>query len=990
MKIADLYVDLKLDSMGFNSELNRALSTATAKAKPISVPVTADTSKLDKSLRESEKGVGRLKGAFKGLGGAVAGGVAALGVGAFAKSVVSAASDAQQSIGATETVFGKFSDSVIKNSDKAAKSVGLSANAYRENANLVGSLLKNQGVAAKDLGKQTDGLIRVGADLSATFGGTTKEAVEALGSALKGEFDPLEKYGISLKASTVSTEAMRIAGVKSKGAFEKLSVAQQTAAKRQATTNIIMKQSADAQGAFGRETDTLAHQQQVLGAQFENVKSKIGRALLPILTRLLMWVNEKMLPAFKTLQTLFVTKVVPAFKALGEMIREKVMPPLTKFIRFLIDNKESVIAFVGVLAGFLIINKIVGMVKALAGAVRILSAAMAANPIGLVVVALAALAAGLVFAYKHSETFKRIVDDAWKKIQVAVKIAWEQYIKPALTALWAFITQTLIPTVQRLWRDYIQPAFVKIGQIISFAWNNVIKPILSAWWTYITKVLIPVIKFLWNNVIKPAFSFIGKVISVAWNNVIKPIFKAFWAYISNVLIPVIKFLWQKIIQPGFSLIGTIIKNTWEKFIKPTFEKLKEGVDKIRGAFKTAVDKIGTIWEGLKSAAKTPVKFIIDTVYNNGIWKIVDLLPGDNPLKKFDTSGWKSGGVLPGFTPGRDVHQFYSPTAGGLALSGGEAIMRPEWVRAVGGPAAVATMNKRARRGIYDHFYSGGIWRPTKSGSYMGGIHGSPPAVDVGVGVGTPVYAGHAGRVSSSYDIRGYEPRAPHGGLGYRSYGRVINISGDGISTLYAHLSERYAKVGTQLTGGELIGLSGNTGHSFGPHLHFGASGISPRYFGSGATSYSGGGGDGGSNWFSIIGDVKDAFGNVKDAVSNMANSDWFGVMKTAAKGIVNMAVDFINDKIPNWGPVPDNPLPHFDNGGWLERGRTLAVNNTGGPEAVLTGQQWQQMERLIRAVETGRGGGAPLIGHAVIRENVDLELYERQRAFRDRMTRVGG
>jgi SLT domain-containing protein/uncharacterized coiled-coil DUF342 family protein len=55
-----------------------------------------------------------------------------------------------------------------------------------------------------------------------------------------------------------------------------------------------------------------------------------------------------------------------------------------------------------------------------------------------------------------------------------------------------------------------------------------------------------------------------------------------------------------------------------------------------------------------------------------------------------------GGVLPGYTPGRDVHQFVSPTAGELHLSGGEAVMRPEWTAAVG-PGYVNKMNLIARQ-----------------------------------------------------------------------------------------------------------------------------------------------------------------------------------------------------------------------------------------------------------------------------------------------------
>lgn len=76
-----------------------------------------------------------------------------------------------------------------------------------------------------------------------------------------------------------------------------------------------------------------------------------------------------------------------------------------------------------------------------------------------------------------------------------------------------------------------------------------------------------------------------------------------------------------------------------------------------------------------------------------------------------TTAAAMGGVLPGYTPGRDVHMFSSPTGGQLALSGGEAIMRPEWTRAVGGPAAVAAMNRAARG-----FAGGGVLRFATGGT----------------------------------------------------------------------------------------------------------------------------------------------------------------------------------------------------------------------------------------------------------------------------------
>lgn len=79
-------------------------------------------------------------------------------------------------------------------------------------------------------------------------------------------------------------------------------------------------------------------------------------------------------------------------------------------------------------------------------------------------------------------------------------------------------------------------------------------------------------------------------------------------------------------------------------------------------------------------------------------------------------------------------------------------------------------------------------------------------IDVSAPVGTPVYAAHAGRVTVL--------SAP------ASYGHYLEVEGDGVLTLYGHLS-RALRDGETVQAGELIGYTGNTGNSTGPHLHFG-------------------------------------------------------------------------------------------------------------------------------------------------------------------------
>lgn len=285
---------------------------------------------FDKFGKSAEKAGGRLSkfGSTTKKGLAVLAGGAAIagaGIALFAKSTIQSASDSQQSFGATQAVFGKYAKSVIKDSRKAADAYGLSANDFRESSNLIGSLLKNQGVAQDQLGDKTKSLVALGADLSATYGGKAKDAVEALGAAFKGEFDPLERYGVSLKQSTINTEAYRLANVKTQGEFAKLSVKQQRAATQQATMKILMQQTKDAQGQFAKQTGTLAEKQQILAAKFDNVKSKIGKALLPAISGFVGFLSDTAMPALDdaagAVKDFFKTKGNAALKKAVEGIK---------------------------------------------------------------------------------------------------------------------------------------------------------------------------------------------------------------------------------------------------------------------------------------------------------------------------------------------------------------------------------------------------------------------------------------------------------------------------------------------------------------------------------------------------------------------------------------------------------------------------------------------------------------------------------------------
>lgn len=565
------------------------------------------------------------------------------------------------------------------------------------------------------------------------------------------------------------------------------------------------------------------------------------------------------------------------------------------------DNQTTVAILAGVLggltAGIAVYSATVKIVTAVTAAwntvQKLLNGTMRLNPIGLVVTALAALAAAAVIAYKKSDTFRAIVDKAWAVIKQSVSTAWENYIKPAFKAMSDFVTGTLIPVTQRLWRDNIKPVFEQIGRIIQVAWNNVIKPIFQIWKSYYENVLFPVIRFLWTNVVKPVMEQLGSGIKKAWENVIRPVFNALGGFIEG---------------------------------------------KVAPAFKTGVNAIKDIWNGLKEIAAKPVRFLVNTVYNDGLRKMIGAIPGVDTPPEINL-GFASGGYTGKggkYEPAGVVHK-------------GEFVFSSEATRG----------NERALHGLHKQlrgYASGGyVWPAVGTTTqHTSGYPWATWAGDInqpGSGdYGNPVRAYRSGSVASALW---------NGNDG--SYGNVIRLNHPGFgSTLYAHLSDILVRAGQSVTAGQQIGRVGSTGNSSGPHLHFEISGGSAS---AGASGNAGIGSSGSAtiaghsegSWLSAIGNIKETFSNVKDGIAKLANMSggFAGMISGAARSLGNSAIQWINDKIPN-RLLPDNPIPKFDNGGGMMPG-SMGVNHTSRPEPVFTDAQWSTLRMATRSAMVGGG-----------------------------------
>lgn len=278
----------------------------------INVSILADTKQFSNAMGDISSpngGLGRLGGLAKKAGVAVAAGLATAGAAAAGLAVksIGLASDLQQSMGGVDAVFKETASQVHDFAAKASMAAGLSKNSYNELATVIGTTLKNAGTPMSELAGVTDTLISRAADMAATFGGPVTDASNAMASALRGEFEPLRKYGVSLSQAEINSRALADTGKKTADSLTK----QEKALAAQA---LIMEQSTDAAGAFARESNTLAGQTERLKAEMENLGASVGTALLPILTDLATWATTTGLPALKEFGHWVKDELWPALK----------------------------------------------------------------------------------------------------------------------------------------------------------------------------------------------------------------------------------------------------------------------------------------------------------------------------------------------------------------------------------------------------------------------------------------------------------------------------------------------------------------------------------------------------------------------------------------------------------------------------------------------------------------------------------------------------
>lgn len=375
--------------------------------------------------------------------------------------------------------------------------------------------------------------------------------------------------------------------------------------------------------------------------------------------------------------------------------------------------------------------------EAATGAQVELDAAMDANPIGAVVLAveaviaaLAALAIGVKYAYDHWKWFHDAVQDVWNVLKVV-----GEWIGKEAVAAWHLLLEALHPVetafkavadaAMWLWHNAIQPAAEGIGTALKVV-GAVVMTVLAVPFVLAFKMIEAAVKFLYENVIQPDFKLLEIIFHWLYDNVVKPVVELIkleiqgfglmitWLH-DNVIDPIFHvigdvwhWLYDTVIHPIIDLIKADIQAWGEAFhwlhdtvIKPVGDAIHSVMDGMKTAFKDVVDWLDQQWGRIEGIVGPPVRFIVDTIYNQGIvptWNAIAGVFGLGPLDTVDAGNlggssqptfgggggdatfagggiWQGPGVLPGYAPGKDTLP--------AVLSPGEGVAVPELVQAIG-------------------------------------------------------------------------------------------------------------------------------------------------------------------------------------------------------------------------------------------------------------------------------------------------------------------
>ena len=398
-------------------------------------------------------------------------------------------------------------------------------------------------------------------------------------------------------------------------------------------------------------------------AEYNQTQAELGDTLRPITTEIQDGVNDVTAAFTDMINDVDFEQVKESISGAFDWFINTAMPKIKDGATWAMDNLPTILTLVaGGLAAVAAQNVAVAASTLAAKAAEegltvsqyLLNAAMNANPIGLIILAITALVAAFVYLWNNCEEFRNFFIGMWETIKPVVETAWN-FIKAVFAQAWE--------QIKIVW-DAVQPYFSAIWEAI--------KTIFSV----VSETLGEYFALAWEA-IKAVWDIVGGYFQVVWETI-----KTIFSVVKDVLSGDFSSAWEKI-KGIVSLWAEYFREVWAK-IKAIFsvvgdwfkQKFSTAWEKIKGVFSTVGEFFGGIWDTIKEkftnigqkvgeaiggAFKTAINFVLSTAENvlnapiNAINNLLDLIndvPGINigTLPTFSLPRLARGGIINGATP----------------------------------------------------------------------------------------------------------------------------------------------------------------------------------------------------------------------------------------------------------------------------------------------------------------------------------------------------
>ncbi len=376
-------------------------------------------------------------------------------------------------------------------------------------------------------------------------------------------------------------------------------------------------------------TDSGGAAQQMADTQLDNLQGQLT-ILKSALEGLAISFGELLMPAIKSIVTA-VQGFVDKLNSMDEGTKKVIVTIalIVAAIGPVLIVIGKVISAVGTI--MTIVPKIAGVINTVKTAFMALNTTMLANPIFLIIAAIAALVAAFIYLWNNCDGFRQFWIDLWENVKQVAITVWNA-IKAFFSQVWEAIKtifstvfeviKTLVATYFNLYKTIIETVINVIKTVITTVWNA-IKGVFTTVFNVI-KTIVTTYFNIYKTIIQTVLTVIQTVITTVWNtiktvvttvmNAIKTVFTTIWNAIKTIIGAVVSGI-KALITGDFQGVKnaiTTIMNTIKSTISTIWNTIKSTISTVLGAIKKAVT---SVFSGIVNAIKNAMSNVLNAVKN---------------------------------------------------------------------------------------------------------------------------------------------------------------------------------------------------------------------------------------------------------------------------------------------------------------------------------------------------------------------------------------